>query len=53
MADASFEVKYSKTVGAKCVTIQIESLDNKPLGMLDVLRALASVVSNILNTGKY
>lgn len=47
-----YSVDYVKEVGAKKVTITIES-KTEALGMLDILRALSAVVSNILNTGKY
>lgn len=45
------DVKYRKENGAREVTVTIRS--NEPLTMLDVLRALSSVISGILNTGKY
>ncbi len=45
------DVKYKKENGSRDVTITIKS--EEPMTMLDVLRALSSVISNILNTGKY
>lgn len=48
---AEVSLSYSKTDGAKKVTIVISA--NEPLSMIDVVRTLSSVVTQILMTGKY
>jgi hypothetical protein len=49
--ESEVKVEYAKVKGANKVVVTIES--DQPLDMLDALRALAGVVSNILYTGKY
>lgn len=45
------DVKYKKENDAKDVTITIKA--QHPMTMLDVLRALSSIMTQILTTGKY
>lgn len=45
------DVKYTKDKGAKQVTITISCAEQ--LSIMDVLRALSSIMTQLLTTGKY